>query len=300
MNREYEGYDSMPENEAALEAQEVPINMKEEVPVSEPAEGQKMKASRVVPMMNIVPDDPDLMRKHQRPRRLSLKAASFTNLGLLDKSSRSKTHAHLKNYHVKHLLRRRTFVNTQDFCKDTLQRGESTIHNPMVESLLLGLAIQLSYLIDEPPEHCVTKQNWDIFTVPGDTTKVKPPASESEKKDNAGQVLIPVADVYKFMTKLFKLCQWSPECHVIAFILLLRVVRGSKGSVHLHRYNWECLIIVSLLVTQKFWDDVSLNNVDFPRVWKMVSPNGGDLQLMDVNFMEKEFLCLLRYNLQVK
>ena len=55
------------------------------------------------------------------------------------------------------------------------------------------------------------------------------------------------------------------------------------------------MLVVSLMVTQKLWDDVSLNNVDFPQVWRMVALNGGEMDLKDVNFMEREFLSILGY-----
>ena len=59
------------------------------------------------------------------------------------------------------------------------------------------------------------------------------------------------------------------------------------------------MLVVSLMVSQKCWDDVSLNNVDFPQVWKMVAPHGGEIDLKDVNFMEREFLSILGYKVAV-
>ena len=67
----------------------------------------------------------------------------------------------------------------------------------------------------------------------------------------------------------------------------------------MHRYNWHCMMLITLMVSQKLWDDLSLNNVDFPQVWRMVAPKGGELNLKDINFMEKEFLAIIKYRVTV-
>jgi len=67
----------------------------------------------------------------------------------------------------------------------------------------------------------------------------------------------------------------------------------SEGKVYLHRYNWQCLLVVSLMVSQKCWDDHSLGNVNFPAVWKKVAPAGEEIDINDVNFMEREFLSII-------
>lgn len=77
------------------------------------------------------------------------------------------------------------------------------------------------------------------------------------------------------------------------------MIKHSKGKLCMHRYNWHCMMLITLMVSQKLWDDVSLNNVDFPQVWRMVAPKGGELDLKDINFMEKEFLAIISYSVTV-
>lgn len=194
--------------------------------------------------------------------------------------------------------RGKTFVSLPVAKKDEKLRRRS-VHKPDVQTILHGLSILLSYLIQEPPEKYIKKQSWDIFSVPGDKTKVIPPVTAKERETNAGNVVIPNDTVRECLTTLFKICQWTSECHIIAFILMIRLINMSNGKVALHRYNWQCLLCVSLMISQKLWDDVSLNNVDFPKVWRMVAPKGGELDLKDVNFMEREFLSILGFEVTV-
>ena len=194
--------------------------------------------------------------------------------------------------------RGRTFVSLPVSRRDNKLRRRS-VHKPDVQKIIHGLAILLSYLIEEPPEKYIKKQSWDIFSVPGDKTKVIAPITQGEREKNAGDCVIPSKTVKDFLAQLFKICQWTSECHIISFVLMIRLVNMSNGNVALHRYNWQCMLCVSLMISQKLWDDVSLNNVDFPQVWRMVAPNGGDMDLKDINFMEREFLSIIGFEVTV-
>ncbi|GMH62528.1 hypothetical protein TL16_g05096 [Triparma laevis f. inornata] len=215
-----------------------------------------------------------------------------TNERLLEESAKSSYHSKSPNSR-----RGKTFVSLP-MAKRVEQR-RSSVHKPDVQKCILGLGFLLSYLIEEPPEKYVKNQCWDIFTVPGDKKKIRKPVNSKERKENAGKAIVSAVEVEDFLTNLYKICQWTSECHIIAFILIIRLVNQSGGKICLHRYNWQCMLVVSLMISQKLWDDVSLNNVDFPQVWRMVAPNGGDMDLKDVNFMEREFLSILSYSVGV-
>ncbi|GMH93908.1 hypothetical protein TrST_g7943 [Triparma strigata] len=217
---------------------------------------------------------------------------SSTNERLLEESAKSDYHSKSPNSR-----RGKTFVSLP--MAKRVEKRRSSVHKPDVQKCILGLGFLLSYLIEEPPEKYVKNQCWDIFTVPGDKKKIRKPINSKERKENAGKAIVSAADVDDFLTNLYKICQWTSECHIIAFILMIRLVNQSGGKICLHRYNWQCMLVVSLMISQKLWDDVSLNNVDFPQVWRMVAPNGGDMDLKDVNFMEREFLSILSYSVGV-
>mmetsp|Transcript_11318 Transcript_11318/g.23119 ORF Transcript_11318/g.23119 Transcript_11318/m.23119 type:complete len:584 (-) Transcript_11318:54-1805(-) len=199
---------------------------------------------------------------------------------------------------VKPKSRGKTFVSLPVSRRDKSLRRRS-VHKPDVQAIIHGLSIMLSYLIEEPPEKYIKKQSWDIFSVPGDKSKVVPPITKEQREINAGGAVISSETVRDALSQLYKICQWTSECHIIAFILMIRLVRLSDGKVALHRYNWLCMLCVSLMVSQKLWDDVSLNNVDFPQVWRMVAPKGGEMDLNDINFMEREFLSILSFEVSV-
>ena len=197
------------------------------------------------------------------------------------------------------MMRGKSFITLEYARRDSKRSRRPSIHKPDVSKIASGLSLLLSYLIEEPSERMVKTQGWDIFSVPGDKSKIVPTATRSELEMKAGDTVISPKVVEEFIVQLYKICQWTSECHIIAFILIIRLVSMSKGKISIHRYNWQCLLVISLMITQKLWDDVSLNNETFPEVWKMVSPNGGEMDLKDVNYMEREFLCILDFTVTV-
>ena len=58
--------------------------------------------------------------------------------------------------------------------------------------------------------------------------------------------------------------------------------------------NWDKLLLCSLLLAQKMWDDTPLANKCFPELWHQIYPGCRDkMDLQLVNQMELLFLDML-------
>jgi hypothetical protein len=57
--------------------------------------------------------------------------------------------------------------------------------------------------------------------------------------------------------------------------------------------NWRPLVLCSLLVAQKVWDDRYLSNADFAFIYPFFITE-------EINRLEKKFLELIQYNVTVK
>ena len=72
-----------------------------------------------------------------------------------------------------------------------------------------------------------------------------------------------------FMFRLFATCMYTPECSVLAFMYVLRLL-----SYHPHLRvtprNCQRLLLCSVMVAQKIHDDTPLRNVDFAVAWGRV------------------------------
>lgn len=60
-----------------------------------------------------------------------------------------------------------------------------------------------------------------------------------------------------------------------------------------NHWNWKRIVLITLILASKVWDDDSLENVHFPKVMR-------DVTLKQVNTLEKLFLDLVQYNLYIK
>ena len=92
--------------------------------------------------------------------------------------------------------RGKTFTSMEDIRKKSLIEKHATIQNPNNDLIISGMATLLSYLIEEPPDVYVKNQAWDIFSVPGDKTKIRAPlTTAAERTKNAGKCVVKKAVV---------------------------------------------------------------------------------------------------------
>ena len=54
---------------------------------------------------------------------------------------------------------------------------------------------------------------------------------EKERAKSAGDSIVRAEVVSEFLESLYKICKWTSECHIIAFILMVRTVHMSEGKV---------------------------------------------------------------------
>jgi len=104
--------------------------------------------------------------------------------------------------------------------------------------------------------------------------------------------------LHDFMFRLFATCMYTPECSVLAFMYVLRLL-----SYHPHLRvtprNCQRLLLCSVMVAQKIHDDTPLRNVDFAVAWGRVLPGERPVPVERVNAMERVFLGALGFDLYV-
>lgn len=84
---------------------------------------------------------------------------------------------------------------------------------------------------------------------------------------------------------------YRPECCIICLVYINRLIAFTE--LPLQPTNWRPLVLVSLLVAQKVWDDRYLSNADFAFIYPFFVTD-------EINKLEKKFLELIQYNVTVK
>lgn len=74
-----------------------------------------------------------------------------------------------------------------------------------------------------------------------------------------------VDNIYEFMKALYECAKFSPECCIICLVYINRLIAFT--GLPLYPTNWRPLILCSLLVAQKVWDDKYLSNADFAYIY---------------------------------
>lgn len=100
-----------------------------------------------------------------------------------------------------------------------------------------------------------------------------------------------IDNILEFIKALYDCAQFSPECCIICLVYINRLIAFTE--MPLQPTNWRPMLLCSLLVAQKVWDDRYLTNADFAFIYPFFVTE-------EINKLEQKFLELIQYNVTVK
>ena len=159
----------------------------------------------------------------------------------------------------------------------------STVTQPNMKHTLkcVSLALHNLLIFDSLSEH---SSNIDIFD-----ERLHPVSTHINVCLDGGLSPEP-RHIYKFMKHLFHSAQLTAECAIITLIYLERLLIFAEIGISV--FTWRRILLGSILLSSKVWDDQAVWNVDYCHILK-------DLQVDDVNEMERHFLELLQFDINV-
>merc|ERR1719453_2645223 len=100
----------------------------------------------------------------------------------------------------------------------------------------------------------------------------------------------PQLTIHEYLTRISKYFQCSHECFVLCLVYIDRIVKlhpeFSICNLNIHR-----LLITSVMLATKFFDDVYYSNAYYAKV--------GGIRIKEVNVLEAQFLSLIEWRLHV-
>jgi len=100
---------------------------------------------------------------------------------------------------------------------------------------------------------------------------------------------VPTADqINNFLSRIFGKLSLSVECAIVALLYAERLM--SQGKIAMNGRNWRPILLASILMASKMWDDLSSWNIEFAELFPIFNLN-------EINQLEKLFLQEINYNL---
>ena len=110
-----------------------------------------------------------------------------------------------------------------------------------------------------------------------------------------------VEEVWQFVKRLTRRAHFPAHVIVLALIYIGRLQVSTLWP--LLPTTWRATVLIAVLISQKTWDDVSIGNADFPRIWKAACNGPQDLvdsmTVSTVNQLELVMLTAIEFNLAV-
>jgi hypothetical protein len=180
----------------------------------------------------------------------------------------------------------------------------NTITKPNINSMIQAVAtIFQSQMSEDSGKGTKVLEDSDLYFFSEEKYISEKPEAFDEQRLALLRETPTVENIYEFMHALYecaqfrylltssKLTLFSPECCVICLIYINRLIAFTSNP--LHPTNWRPLVLCSLLVAQKVWDDRYLSNADFAFIYPFFTTE-------EVNKLEQKFLELIQYNVTVK
>lgn len=100
-----------------------------------------------------------------------------------------------------------------------------------------------------------------------------------------------VEEIYSFLSSIFKAMNLNAECAIVCLVYIERLV--VLTGVTLHATNWKRILLSTLILASKVWEDLAVWNADFLHLFR-------GLSVAHLNELEKYLLNYLQFNVTVK
>ncbi|KAK7938555.1 hypothetical protein WMY93_001881 [Mugilogobius chulae] len=162
----------------------------------------------------------------------------------------------------------------------TIFIDDSTVSQPNLKSTIKCVTLAIYYHIKNRD----SDRSMDIFDEKLHPLSREPVPDEYCRVDPEHKL------IYRFVRTLFSAAQLTAECAIVTLVYLERLL--TYAELDICPANWKRIVLGAILLASKVWDDQAVWNVDYCQILK-------DITVEDMNEMERHFLELLQFNINV-
>nr|XP_046216044.1 cyclin-Y-like isoform X3 [Oncorhynchus gorbuscha] len=201
--------------------------------------------------------------------------------------SRSQTDVELSSKSVRE-KRKSLFINHHGSTRrkhsscSTIFLDDNTVSQPNLKFTIKCVSLAIYYHIKNRDTDGGMRQ--DIFD------EKLHPLSKSEVPSDYDKHDPEQKQIYRFVRTLFSAAQLTAECAIVTLVYVERLL--TYAEIDIGPENWKRMVLGAILLASKVWDDQAVWNVDYCQILK-------DITVEDMNELERQFLELLQFNINV-
>lgn len=162
----------------------------------------------------------------------------------------------------------------------TIYLDDSTVSQPNLKNTIKCVTLAIYYHIRNRASNRVL----EIFD------EKLHPLSKEKVPDDYDQRDPDHRAIYRFVRTLFNAAQLTAECAIITLVYLERLL--TYAEIDIVPSTWKRIVLGAILLSSKVWDDQAVWNVDYCQILK-------DISVEDMNELERQFLEMLQFNINV-
>ena len=165
------------------------------------------------------------------------------------------------------------------------------LHSQMLEVSLMDFLVIILFWFQDQNQGKKIEQDSELFFFSEEKYILEKPDAFDSQRIALLRETPTIENILEFIKALYDCAQFSPECCIICLVYINRLIAFTE--MPLQPTNWRPLLLCSLLVAQKVWDDRYLTNADFAFIYPFFVTE-------EINKLEQKFLELIQYNVTVK
>ncbi|XP_035232364.1 cyclin-Y-like protein 1 [Stegodyphus dumicola] len=162
----------------------------------------------------------------------------------------------------------------------TIYLDDSTVSQPNLKNTIKCVTLAIYYHI----RNRTSNRTLDIFD------EKLHPLSKDKVLEDYDQKDPDHRSIYRFVRTLFNAAQLTAECAIITLVYLERLL--TYAEIDIVPCTWKRIVLGAILLASKVWDDQAVWNVDYCQILK-------DISVEDMNELERQFLEMLQFNINV-